>query len=140
VAPRAGRGKRVYTGIHVTVHFDLDRQGIKLLAVSPQVGDGVEDFVKTKLKPYARSISPRSRRNEAGHIHYQDAFETDRVITGAPPAAEIIGRPPMRRVGVRLLNVAPHAAAVEFGNRGRKSHRVLGKTLARFNRPFRDPF
>ncbi len=134
---RNRRGQLVYRGVHTTVHFKLNRVGVAAVAVSRQVGDACEDWAKHKAMPYAVSISPRSR--ESDKKHYFQSFEVHSILTGAPPASKLIGRPPMLRRGAILINTSPYAIAVEYGEKRasarQKSHRVLGKTLARFRRP-----
>ena len=120
-----GRGKVVYRGRHVIVQFKLDRKGIAMVALGPKLAEAVMDVAHTRAMPYAKSISPRS--NQTDHEHYQDSFRVDAILTGIAP--DSIGKPPMLRVGARLMNVARHAAAVEWGRKGRRGHRVLGRTL-----------
>ncbi len=121
-----GRRVTVYrspTG-RVTVEFDVDsyKRGIARCAVGPELR-GVVDAIAHTAELYAKSISPRSRRQ---HQHYQDSFRHQRTTVVLPP------RWPMRRVCARLWNVAPHAAAVEWGGAHNPTgHRVLGKTLER---------
>lgn len=119
----------VYHGLHVKVRFDMDRAGIRRLAISPEIQAITLDVVTRKALPYAVSISPRSQRRvgDEHHRHYQDSFVVQPIRTGLPP--EAIGRPPMRRAGARLANVARHAAVVEFGKRGQRAHHVLRRTL-----------
>ncbi len=124
-----GSRDRVYTGVHVRVDFAMNISGIRKIAVGPQLRRACLEVV-TKALPYAVSISPRSTRNadqDPGHPHYQDSFKVETVHTGLPP--ESIGRPPMRRIGARLKNVARHAAVVEYGRRGQRGHHILRRTL-----------
>lgn len=124
-----GLGKVVYRSRNVTVQFRLDRKGIAACAVGDDLRDAVYKVAAHKAMPYAISISPRSGNDDEGHQHYQDSFRVEMVLTGAA-APESIGRPPMLRVGARLVNVARHASAVEWGNKvSPRGHRVLGKTL-----------
>jgi hypothetical protein len=114
----------VYRGTHVTVEFDLDRKGIAELAMGPKMRQGILDFAEGPLKSYAIGISPRSSKE---HQHYADSF----VVV---PGAKVIRR--LRRVAALLINTAPHAAAVEWGNEQTpRGHRVLGETLAHFMGP-----
>lgn len=118
----AGRRVTVYRSPSVTVEFDIDsyKSGIARCAVGPELR-GAVDTIARKAEAYARSISPRSRRR---HQHYADSFRHQRTTVVLPP------RWPMRRVCARLWNMAPHAAAVEWGVAGSpRGHRVLGKTL-----------
>jgi hypothetical protein len=123
---RAFRGQLVYRGIHCTVHFEADKDGIRKLAMSGQIGDASRDWIVNKGLPYAKRISPRSGKSNM------------------PPSELVIGKPfPMMRVAHRLVNTAEHAAAVEWGDKRSRSrqkpHRVFGKVMARFNRPYVDP-
>lgn len=124
-----GERRRVYTGRHVNVEFEMDPKGIAACAVGPQLRDACHDVVVTRALPYAYGISPRSSQHE--HRHYQDSFKVEDVLTGIAP--DSIGEPPMLRVGTRLLNVARHAAVVEFGRKGSRGYRVLGRTLDHLN-------
>lgn len=108
----------VHRGRHVTVHFKLDWNGIAQCAMGKDLRRSVRDLVRDKAMPYAISISPRS---DATHTHYQDSF------TVVMSTVTIRG---LTRVAAQLYNIAPHAAAVEWGNRRiRHPHRVLGQTL-----------
>lgn len=116
-----GERKTVYRGVNCTVDFEMDPKGIAKIAMGGELKDAVRSIAETKALPYAKSISPRSRRNEPGHIHYQDAF----VVT---PGSTVINQ--MRRVAARLWNMSPHAAAVEWGNaKNPDGRRILAKTL-----------
>lgn len=137
------RGELVYRGIHCTVHWKMDRDGIRKLAVSDQIGDASRDWIVTKAIPFAKQISPRSSKQDKKH--YQDSFEVEKVFVGMPPSDLIIGTPfPMMRAAHRMLNTAPHAVAVEYGDkrtrRRQRAHRVFGRVMARFNRPYVDPY
>jgi hypothetical protein len=124
--------KRVYTGTHVTVDYEPDKESIARCAVGPELAGAVMDIATTKALPYAVSISPRSNRN---HRHYQDSWAVVPILTGVPPAALVIGEPPMLRVGAALYNTSPHAAAVEWGNaKHPRGHHILQKVLDRLSR------
>ncbi len=121
---------RVYTGRHVRVDFQLDARGIRKIAVGWHLRRACLLVVSTQALPYAVAISPRSNRDreeDRDHPHYQDSFEVESVVTGLAP--ESIGNPSMRRVGARLVNVARHAAVVEYGKRGQRGHHILRRTL-----------
>lgn len=87
--------------------------------MSPKLLEAVMSVAQDRALPYAVSISPRSTRV---HRHYQDSF----VVI---PGTEVIAR--LRRVAARLWNMAPHAAAVEWGNEHTGGHgqKVLQRTL-----------
>lgn len=127
------RGKRVYTGRHVNVNFELDRKGIAKCAVGPDLRDACHDIIVNRALPYALSIAPRSSNNEPGHQHYADHFEVDDTTTGLPPEA-ITARWPMLRVASRLVNQVRHAVFVEFGGQHENGHQVMTRTLEHLNR------
>jgi hypothetical protein len=84
-----------------------------------------------EAKAIAEAISEdfRSDRDDPDHVHYADSFETS-------VEQRYVGEAEAPRVSGRLTNTAPHAAAVEWGYKGRsdaetsEAHRVLGRTLA----------
>lgn len=131
-----GERLRSYTGRHVIVDFKLDVAGIAKCAMGPELRKGVTDIAENRALPYAKSISPRSKRrskdgravDSKGRPHYQDSFK---VKTGNV----VINQ--MRRVAARLWNVSPQAVVVEFGNsrNGGIGHRVLGRTINYLNGP-----
>jgi hypothetical protein len=104
----------------VLTRFNLNRKGIAAIAVSREVRAAVHDVAENKAKPFAISISPRSR---ARHKHYADSFHVEDTIVAD------IGAPPMARVASRLVNTAPQAIIVEKGADRTPAHRVLGRTL-----------
>lgn len=126
------RGDFVWQGQHVTVTFEADKKGLAKCAVGKELRAACHQIVELVALPYAISISPRSSRDD--HIHYQDQFAVQDTWTGITP--ESIGRPPMLRVATRLVNFAPHAAAVEWGNQktGGTGRHVLRKTLQHIQR------
>lgn len=127
--PVGRKGRIIYRSPNMIVRFKLDRGGIRKCAVGPELRASCHEFVTTVALPYAMRIAPRSRRvADPEKPHYQDSFRVQDVITGKGPE-EIVGDPPMRRVGTRLLNVSPHAIIVEVGPGPRRGARVLGKTL-----------
>lgn len=117
--------RTVYRSPTVKVEFEMDRKGIAEIAMGPRLRETVLAFAENEAKPYAVSISPRSDRED--HVHYADSFH---VV----PGAMMIRR--MRRVAAHLINSAPHAAAVEWGNeRVPRGQRILGRTLDHFMGP-----
>lgn len=137
------RGQLVYRTPHVSVRFEPNKKGIARIAVSNEMWRITHHWAAMVAKPYAISISPRSRRKRRkDKKHYADSFEVHSELVGAPPSSLVIGEPfPMMRWSARLVNTAEYAVAVEWGGRRtterQTSHRVLGKTLARFRRPTR---
>lgn len=118
-----GGRRTVYQGRNVVVEFEMDRSGIARCAMGPELKAAVMHLAATKALPYAMEASPRSDEH---HRHYQDSFS---VVPGTMWIAA------MQRVAARLWNTAPHAAAVEWGNKqtGYQGHRVLGHTLDYLN-------
>lgn len=117
VTVRRGRGVRV--------EFAMNRAGIRKIALGPELLASCRSVVVRRAMPFAIRNSPRGRRDEAD---LGAAFVASwRVSEGT---AFLVG---MKRVAVKLINVAPHAAAVEFINpetgRGH-GYGVLARTLA----------
>lgn len=104
----------------VLTRFKMNRKGIAAIAVGREIRAAVHDVAENKAKPYAISISPRSR---AKHKHYADSFEVDDTIVTH------IGAPPMVRAASRLVNTTRQAIIVEVGADKTPAHRVLGRTL-----------
>lgn len=97
-----------------------DRAGWDAVALSPQILAACMAEAE-RGKVYAVSIAPRSG-DEQGRP-YAESFEVEATTVD-------FGRGP-RRVAAELRNTAPHAAAVEFGNRRTpRAQRVLGRTAA----------
>lgn len=95
------------------VDYTPSAAGFKAMRNGPEI-QAVCVAVAEKAKGYAVSIAPR----DSGE--YASSFQVDRItviFTSGP------GKGP--RVGARLVNKAPYAAAVEW----RHGHRVLGRTL-----------
>lgn len=120
----AGTRKTVYQTATVKVEYDIDsyKRGMARCALGPELTAAVV-VIAERGKGYAVGISPRSTRQ---HQHYQDSFT---VILGTETLPD---RFPMKRVCARLWNLAPQAAAVEWGNAQTNGdgHQVLRKTLA----------
>lgn len=116
------KGRLVFRGSKVMVHFDMDRKGIAACAMGPELAGEVMKLATRQALPYAISVSPRSSRTDK--VHYQDSF------VAVPGTAWVAA---MRRVAARLYNLAPHAIVVEKGTAKTPAHRVLGKTLDHLN-------
>ncbi len=104
------------------VDVRLNMAGWNALAMSPDI---LAACIKEaeKGKAFAISISPRSSRPRGKP--YADSFDV------VPSVNTSFRNGPRRRVCAFLFNDAPHAAAVEFGNRQTpQPHRVLGRTAA----------
>lgn len=112
------RGTRVYTGRRLTVDFELDRDGIAEIAVGPHLKDAVRHLAEHRAKPYAISISPVRKGKGGGTYIRSFRVKDEHTVIAA-----------MCRVAARLYNTAPHAAAVEFGNKHAKGQRILGRTV-----------
>lgn len=125
------RGRRVYSGStdlrnrritvyrspRMIVEFELDRRGIAKIAMGQDLKDACRQVVTGRAMPFAIRNSPHGETLE--YVSSWRAAEGHTIIAG------------MRRVACKLINVAPHAAAVEWGRGGRRG--VLGKTLAHLN-------
>jgi hypothetical protein len=78
-----------------------------------------------KMKPLAQVFSPVGKPPADPHPGlYQGSFEIHYGVKDV----KFRGKSLMRPYG-RLINVAPHAAAVEYGNKHVKRYAVLRKTL-----------
>ncbi len=123
--PRSGkpRGKVVYRRAHVQVNYEHNHKGVAAIAVSPNVFAALNQIVVREAMPYAMSISPVYLGT------YRASFELRNDVVRVSGRA---GR--MARASAQLHNTAPHALAVEWGNkafRGRgNGYRVLARTLA----------
>lgn len=101
--------------------------GFRDLALSPKVREALARVCE-KAKGHAEEISADIRSDQE-HQHYNESFEV------RPETVEWAGEHPGPRAAARLQNTAPHAAAVEYGYKGRaagptdSAHRVLGRTL-----------
>lgn len=118
----------VYTSRRLIVQFEMDRPGMARVAVGRELKDATRQIIRERAMPYAISISPVGQRDDdqGGKPRYIESFriaEGHTVIAG------------MRRVAAKLVNVAPHAAAVEFlgTNPHASGYGVLGKTLDHLN-------
>lgn len=118
----------VYTSPRLLVRFEMNRRGISQIAVGPHLAAATRALVRDKAMPYAIRISPIGERDDerGGGPRYVESFRIAQSYT------VVAG---MRRVAAKLVNVAPHAAAVEFyGNNPHASgYAVLRKTLAHLN-------
>lgn len=111
------RRETVYVSPRMVVEFEMDRRGIAKIAVAEPLQSATRSLVVDKAMPYAIRISPRGKTLE--YVSSWRAVNGFTVIAG------------MRRASCKLLNTAPHAAAVEWGRGGQQ--RILGKTLAHLN-------
>ncbi len=121
------RGKRVYRGVHCTVHYDPDKKGMARCAVGKELKGELLKLAGEAMK-YAVSISPpRSRSKNKQKVHYRDSFVLRRGLV------HDIGHPPMIRAAVRLMNLSPQAKIVEVGTERSPKYEVLQKTLDHLN-------
>ena len=115
----------------VEVTFRPNRPGIAALASGPKMRDVVVE-VAHRGREIAVSLSPSSTAEqreyfadrygrEQSPVRYKESFEVHSFV------AEFAGMP---RWIATIVNEAPHAAAVEFGNQRTRGQRVLGRTLA----------
>ncbi len=105
----------VYTSPSMVVEFEMDRAGIREVAMGRELRKGVDEIV-AKALPYAVNVSPE--RTGA----YKAAWKLD---TGG--SSIVAG---MRRVAARLVNTDAAAAAIEWGNKqGDPAHHTLREVL-----------
>lgn len=112
-----GRRHTVYVSPRMVVQFEMDRGGIAKIAVGQDLRDATHSAVVHRAMPYAIQISPRGDTLE--YVSSWRASDGFTVIAG------------MRRAASKLINFAPHAAAVEWGRGGKQG--VLRRTLAHLN-------
>ena len=97
--------------------YEPNRSEWDKIVMSPEIQEACLEEAR-KGQRYAESIAPRSGDDEG--VPYADSFDVEAVVV------HWFGGP---RVAARLVNDAPHAAALEFGNkRTPHPHRVLGRT------------
>ena len=103
----------------MVARYRPSRVGWNAIAMSPQIQAACV-AVAYEGKAYAQSISPSSGGQDG--VPYAGSLEVETItVVGAFDFNP--------RVGARLRNTAPHAAAVEYGNRQRPTaDRVLGRT------------
>lgn len=111
-----GRRTTVHASPRLVVQFEMDRSGMRKIMVGRELADATHSVVVGRAMPFAIQISPRDTLE---YVSSWRASDTHVVIAG------------MRRVATKLVNIAPHAAAVEWGRGGRQA--VLGRTLAHLN-------
>ena len=98
-------------------NYEPNEAGWAKIAMSPDILDACVAEAK-KGQAFAEGIAPRS--GDGDGVPYADSFDVVPAVTTA------FRRGP--RVTAFLFNDAPHAAAVEFGNKNRRAQRVLGRT------------
>lgn len=128
-ADPAGMGNRrttVYVSPRLVVQFEMNRAGIARVAAGQELADATRQLIRERAMPYAIRISPHGPERGDGDPKYAESF---RITQGYTVIAG------MRRVAARLVNIAPHAAAVEFlgTNPHAAGYGILRKTLAHIN-------
>lgn len=96
----------------MSIRFEPDPRGVTQMLMSSKMQDAMVEVAESAAA-YARSISPVDSGT------YRDSFDVER--------AEFSTTRGGTRKGARLVNDAPHAAAVEWG----QGRHILGQTLAR---------
>jgi hypothetical protein len=105
----------VYVSATMVCEFEMDRAGIREIAMGGELRKGVDEIVAEAL-PYAIDVSPESTGN------YKKSWKVD---TGGSSVVAA-----MRRVAARLVNTDPAAAAIEYGNKhGAPAHHTLRAVL-----------
>jgi hypothetical protein len=128
------RGQRVYTSPNMTIHFDMDYDGIARYAMQSTELGAVLHTRAAATTAYARSISPYEPHDarKAGRPHYRDSWQHLPYIerrVGDPPLGQ------MPRQAQLIYNDSPQALAVEFGNGQGTSyeslygHRIFAKIV-----------
>ncbi|WP_027944031.1 hypothetical protein [Amycolatopsis taiwanensis] len=97
----------------MNVRFELDHDGIGELMLSPDMRSMLTDRARGGAQ-FAQHIAPRVTGQYATSIHAEDGGRG--------------GRKRDRAMTV-IVASAPHAAAVEWGNRHRRGRHVLARTL-----------
>lgn len=112
-------------------YYKANADFFRKFAVGPELR-GIMLSVAEDAKTIAQDITDGEHiRSDREHQHYADSFEADTEVI------HWTGEYPGQRVTGVLRNTAGHAAAVEWGYKGRKeeagvwesAHRVLGRTL-----------
>jgi len=98
----------------MVVELEMNRRGIAQIAVGDELRDACRAVVVERALPFAVKKSPRDKTRV-----YVESWRV------SPGFTVIAG---MRRVAVKLVNIADHAAAVEWGRGGKAG--VLAQTLA----------
>lgn len=119
----------VYNRGGVKVEYESSLETWRPIANGPELTAAVMSIVAGAL-PYAKSISPRSRRqhrtdgnnNMIPRVHYADAFVT-RKGSFTPLSNGL------RRVAGELHNLSPHSTLVEWGSVHNAAQHILRKTL-----------
>lgn len=96
-------------------------KGFQECALGPEIRKALREIAE-KGKGYAEGISEDFRKTG----DYADSFD----IVEASTDIRVNDRGIRFRASARLENDSEHAAAVEFGNRGREAHHVLARTGA----------
>jgi len=115
----------------VEVTFRPNGPGIAALASGPKMRDVVEDTAH-RLRELAVPMSPTSTAEQRAYfarrygrdatpVRYKESFRVYSFVT-------VVNRMP--RWVATVVNEAPHAAAVEFGNDRTRGQHVLGRALA----------
>lgn len=101
--------------------YKPNNKGFQDCALGPEIRKSLLAIAENG-KNYAESISQDFRQTG----DYADSFQ----IVEASVDIHANDRAIKFRAAARLENTSEHAAAVEFGNRGREAHHVLARTGA----------
>lgn len=108
--------------------FRLYPTGVSALLASPQMIAGIRTITETHLKPIAESISPVGIPPEDKHPGlYQRSF---RVIDRSHWITRTQDHGSQPRAQISLINTAPHALGVEFGNVRINARHTIEKACA----------
>lgn len=95
-------------------NFSIDRRGLRNIMKSDEVGDVCYDVAR-QVMSNAQALAPDGPTGR-----YASSFSVSRI-------SERMGG--AERAGAQVVNDAPHAAAVEFGNRRVAGQHVLTRAL-----------
>lgn len=117
----------VYRGLHVKAEFELNRSGIRDIALNTELRAAVHEIAENHAKPIAELLAAdfSDTGTYARSFHVEDTTE----VAGPPQFR-------MRRAAARLVNDATHpgqkesyALVVEVGDARFEGHHVLTRTL-----------
>ncbi|MFE5332951.1 hypothetical protein ACFRCG_41865 [Embleya sp. NPDC056575] len=108
--------------------FRMYPTGISALLASPQMIAGIRLITETHLKPTAESIAPIGTPPDDPHpTLYQRSF---RVVDRSHWVTRTRYYGSQPRAQISLINTAPHALGIEFGNRNITARHTIQRACA----------
>lgn len=98
------------------VRYTPNRSGFAQLMIGPEVRAAITEAAKAAE---SRAVALTTPITETGQYARSFAVVQDGTVV-------LFGSP---RASVLLINTAPYAAVVEWGHRGHKGHRILGRAM-----------